>query len=408
MAATGSSRPLRVVMALENNPYPQDGRVRREAEELAADGHEVLVLAPRAAGQPRNETLGGVRVSRIRVPERRGVTGILLEYTVAVVQLSLRLVAELMRGADVLHFHNPPDLLFPVGALARVMGRAVVFDHHDLAPELFEEKYRGRWAAAILRWCERMTVSVATVVIATNESYRRVAIDRDGKAANRVIVVRNAPGEEMIASAPFTRPGVLDSPRLCYVGSLDLQDGVSQLPEIVARLCGLGLQPTLAIVGDGPERETIARLAREQGVSGHIELTGFVSPDDVPRFIDAADICLDVALGTPLNHKSTMVKIGEYLAGGRPVVTFALDETRYTADGCAVIVEHDDLDSFCCAVVELCRDEQLRASLSERALERAREISWDKSAANLRLAYAIVGASPPVAAVAPDGSFAAR
>jgi glycosyltransferase involved in cell wall biosynthesis len=115
-----------------------------------------------------------------------------------------------------------------------------------------------------------------------------------------------------------------------------------------------------------------------------------------------------VALGTPLNHKSTMVKIGEYLAGGRPVVTFALDETRYTADGCAVIVEHDDLDSFCCAVVELCRDEQLRASLSERALERAREISWDKSAANLRLAYAIVGASPPVAAVAPDGSFAAR
>jgi len=408
-AATGpGSRPLRVVMALENNPYPQDGRVRREAEELAADGHDVLVLAPRAVAQPRSETLGGVRVSRFRAPELEGVAGILLEYTVAVVRLSLRLVAELLRGADVLHFHNPPDLLFPVGALARATGRAVVFDHHDLAPELFEEKYGVRWPAAILRWCERMTVSVASVVIATNESYRRVAIERDGMAPDRVVVVRNAPARDMIAAAPSTRPGMLERPQLCYVGSLDRQDGVSQLPEIVERLCRLGLQPTLTIVGDGPERETIARLARERGVSDQIDLTGFVSPDEVPRFIESADICLDVALSTPLNRKSTMVKIGEYLAAGRPIVTFALDETCYTAGGCAVIVEHDDLDSFCNAVGELCRDEQLRASLSERALERAREISWDKSAANLRHAYAIATASAPAADVARDGSFAAR
>ena len=401
-------RHLRVVMALENNPYPQDPRVCGEAEELAADGHDVLVLAPRRSGQPRTETIRGVRVSRFRVPEVGGAAGIVLEYTVAMVVLSLRLVAELLRGADVVHFHNPPDLLFPVGGLARLMGRAVIFDHHDLAPELFEEKYGMRWAAAILRWCERMTVSVASVVISTNDSYRRVAIERDGMAEERVVVVRNAPREALIARSPSTRPGALRSPRLCYVGSLDRQDGVSQLPAIIERLCKRGSQPSLTVVGDGPERETIARLAREHGVSDRIELVGFVAPAEVPGFIQAADICLDVALGTPLNHKSTMMKIGEYLAAGRPIVAFALDETRYTAQGCAVIVEHEDLDSFCDAVLALCGDEHMRTSLSARGLERAREISWEKSAANLRHAYALAAASAPVTATGRRQSFAAR
>jgi len=374
-------------MALENNPYPQDVRVRNEAEELLADGHRVVVLAPRGGGQPRSELVRGVRVRRYWLPARDGAAGIALEYAVATVQLTLRLLVELMRGADVVHLHNPPDLLFPVAALARALGRAVVFDHHDLAPELFEQKFGRRWPAAVLRWCERMTMRVANVVVSANDSHRLVAIERGGVSRERVVVVRNAPHASTIAGAPRTRAGVLSDPRLCYVGSLGSQDGVRSLPELLASLHRAGLEPTLTLVGDGPELPAIRRLAGEHGVLERIDFVGRIPHIEVPPILQEADICIDVAPCTPLNHRSTMIKIGEYLAAGRPVVSFALEETRHTAADCAVYAPRDDLEGLCEAIVALCEDERARADLSERGLARARAMTWEDSADRLRAGY---------------------
>jgi glycosyltransferase involved in cell wall biosynthesis len=381
---------MRIVMALENNPYPQDVRVRREAEQLVADGHHVTVLAPRRDGQPRRESVNGIRVERYWLPDLDGAAGIVLEYVVAVAQLTLRLLWALLRGADVIHLHNPPDLFFPVGYVARLMGRVVIFDHHDLAPELFEQKFGGGWPASVLRWCERMTMRVASVVVAANESHRLVAIQRGDRDRSRVVVVRNAPCESTIASAPSTRPGQLASPRLCYVGSLGSQDGVTLLPEILATLRDDGYDPQLSVVGDGPELLRIKRLAAGHRVLDRIEFTGHVAHDDVPKIIEAADICLDVAPCTPLNHQSTMIKIGEYLAAGRPIVTFELRETRHTAGDCALYVAGGDLAAYCSSIARLCEDEYLRAALSARALERAREVTWEHSIERLRETYGLV------------------
>jgi glycosyltransferase involved in cell wall biosynthesis len=384
-----------IVMALENNPYPQDVRVRNEAEELVGAGYDVLVLAPRALAQSRAETIGGVRVKRYRLPELSGALGITLEYMLAVVQLSCRLAIELLRGADIVHLHNPPDLLFPIGGLARAMGRTVVFDHHDLAPELFEQKFQqnlaGRWQASILRWCERMTMRVAHVVIAANESHRRVAIERGHVDPERVVVVRNAPREDTLATAvAFMREGLLKRPRLCYVGSLGSQDGVTMLPEILARLCQAGIEPVLSLVGDGPELPRVKQLADQHGVFDRIRFMGHVPHDRVPGIIEAADVCLDVAPCTPLNDRSTMIKIGEYMAAGRPIVSFALAETLHTAGDCALYVRGDDTDGFVDSIRRLCEDADLRAGLSALALERVRDMTWERSAERLRHAYSLI------------------
>lgn len=376
-------------MALENNPYPQDVRVRSEAETLARDGHTVTVLAPRAPGQSRSELIAGVRVRRYRLPMASGSLGIVGEYTLASAQLTARVLAELVRGADVLHLHNPPDLLFPVGWTARALGRAVIFDHHDLAPELFEAKFRARWPAAILRWCERMTMRVAHVVIAANESHRAIALERGGVAGEQVVVVRNAPSTATVAARADVRAGVLREPKLCYVGSLGSQDGVRSLPEIVAWLAAHDSRPRLSVVGDGPELSAMRQIARERGVLDRIEFAGRVPHEDIPSILADADICLDVAPLNALNHRSTMIKIGEYLAAGRPIVTFALDETRRTAGDCALYAESSELRGYCEAIMRLCADERLRAQLATRALERAAGMTWESSAERLRDGYAL-------------------
>src|SRR5207247_560205 len=99
-------------------------------------------------------------------------------------------------GLDVIHAHNPPDTLFVVGAIHKLFGRKFVFDHHDLSPELYLSRYKkttGDAVTRVLKALERLSVRLADVVIATNESYRAFDIERNGADPERVFIVRNGP-----------------------------------------------------------------------------------------------------------------------------------------------------------------------------------------------------------------------
>ncbi len=377
-------------MLLENQPYPADVRVRCEAEALARIGYEVTVIAPRAAGEAARETVRHVSVSRYRLPrERGGVLGLLAEYVVANVQLHLRAALELARGVGVVHIHNPPDTLFLVAWAARLVAIPVVFDHHDLAPELFTAKFGARPLVAVraLRSLERMTLRSASHVLAANESHRDIAIDRGGVTASAITVVRNGPLAAVIGE-PDGRPGRLSEPRLVFLGSMAAQDGVTELADVVAELeRHHGLRAHLTAVGDGPSRAALASRCRKLGIADRVRFTGRVAPERVPALLAEADICLDPAPCNPLNHCSTMVKIAEYLAAGRPAVAYRLRETVRTAGDVALLARCGDRDEFVHHVARLAGHEQLRAELARRGIQRAHEITWEHSERALVEAY---------------------
>jgi glycosyltransferase involved in cell wall biosynthesis len=415
----------RVTMLLENNAYPADVRVRREAESLRDGGWDVHVIAPRAAGQPRREVVDGVRVERFRLPrEREGVAALLGEYLVANVQLHARALRALARGAHVLHLHNPPDTLFPAAWAARALRRAVVFDLHDLAPELFAEKFgsaaasvaglaqpaaAGRAARAslaerlvvrTLRGCERRTARAASAVLTTNASYRDVVAERDGVPVERIAIVRNGPLAATIVAQPSLREGALSDPHLLFLGSMESQDGVDELPRLLAALRGRhGLTgATLTCVGEGGRRAAVQAACVAAGLDGAATFTGQVPHADVPALLGAADICLDPAPPGPLNDRSTMIKIAEYLAAGRPVVANPLHETRHTAGNAAAYAARLGADGLADAVAALAADPARRRALAAAGLARARELTWEHSAAELLRAYAPLA---PAGAVAP-------
>jgi len=401
-------------MLLENNAYPQDVRVRREAEALRDGGWEVHVIAPRAAGQPARELLDGVRVERFRLPpEREGAAAVVREYLVANVQLHARAARALLRGARVLHLHNPPDTLFPAGALARALGRAVVFDLHDLAPELFAEKFggggrAGRAVALALRVCERWSARVASVVVTTNESAAELVLARDRVAPERVRVVRNGPPAAAIVAQPSLRDGVLRDPHLLFLGSMESQDGVDALPALLGELRARhGLTgATLTLVGEGGRRAALAQAFRAAGLEGAVTFTGQVAHEAVPALLAQADVCLDPAPPGALNDRSTMIKVAEYLAAGRPLVAHPLLETRRTAGTAAAYAETPDAAGLAEAVAALCADPVRRRALAAAGLARAREVTWERSVAALLDAYAALRPrdrrAPEPAAPAPD------
>lgn len=368
-------------MLLENNPYPSDVRVRREAESLASAGHRVVVAAPRAPGQPRRETIAGVEVRRFAAPDGSGgVRSLLAEYLAAATALHAAAVRELARGATVLHLHNPPDILFPAGLLARALGRKVVFDHHDLAPELVQVKFgSARWAR-LAQLAERATFAVAHQVLATNESHAEVACTRGGKRRDEVAIVRNGPVAAHLVREPAARDGALRDPHLVYVGAVSDQDGVEALAELLARLRDdHGLAARLTVVGDGDGRPAVERAAEAAGVRAQVEFTGWLAMDDVPARIATADICVDPAPSTPLNERSTMVKVAEYLAQGKPVVAFGLAETARTVGDAALLARPGDVGDLAGLVARLAQHPEERLALSHRAVARAPALVWERS-----------------------------
>ena len=380
----------RVTMLLENNPYPQDVRVRCEAESLARDGHRVTVVAPRGAGQPRRESVAGVQVRRFRLPDTpASPLGFVLEYAIANAQLYMAGLLALLRGADVVHLHNPPDTLFGVGFVARLLGREVVFDHHDLAPELIEAKLGPTPIAVVLRAFERLTFRSATMVVAANESHRAVATGRGGMPGHRVVVVRNGPPAASLDRARAARDGVLADPRLLFLGSMESQDGVDDLVPMLALLSERHGLPgaRLTLVGDGSRRRAVAAAAAEAGLADRVTFTGPIPHAEVPEQLAAADICLDPAPCTELNQHSTMIKIAEYMAARRPVVAFPLLETRRTAGDAIAYANCGEAGSFASTVAGLAGDPERREALAGHAQARVRSLTWDASEAELLGAY---------------------
>ena len=167
-------------------------------------------------------------------------------------RLALRLHDQ--RTFDVVHASNPPDLLLPVVRTLKRSGSRFVFDHHDLAPELYLSRFgRGRDPVyCALLALERASFGIADIVVSTNETYRRVAIERGGKAPEDVFVVRNAPDPVRFQAA---RPNLaLKQGRehlLAYVGVIAPQDGVDH-----------GLRRSRSCASDGRLARGVSRLRR--------------------------------------------------------------------------------------------------------------------------------------------------
>jgi len=369
-------------MLLENNPYPQDVRVRAEARSLVNAGHRVTVIAPRGPGQPKREQLDGVDVIRFRSFDGgpRGAPGFVLEYLLAAIALHFGALRALLAGSTVLHIHNPPDILAGAGALFRLAGRKVVFDHHDLFPETVEVKFGPGVAVRLAAIAQRLTFAVANQVIATNESFAEIAATEGRKPPQEITIVRNAPPTSWSRMASSHRPGILRRVELAYVGAISIQDGVAGMAPVLAALRDGGhLDARLTIVGDGDARAALEEQFVRYGVADRVTFTGWVALERVPGLVGAADVCVDPAPATYVNERSTMTKMAEYLALGKPVVAYDLLEARRTAAGAAMLVAPGDVEAFARAIEHISLDPELREGLASAARRRAMHLTWERS-----------------------------
>ena len=409
---------------LVENSFPADTRVRNEAGTLVANGYRVSVISLRSPGQPWREVVDGVMVYRVprltvfdKLPQGnpsglaklarmlRTILGYATEYgyfTSACLGLSLYVL--FTEGFDVIHAHNPPDTLVLVTGVHKLLGRKVVFDHHDLSPELYLSRYPSNSEGLVtrgLRLLEKLSVKCADVVIATNESYRAIDIERNGASPDRVVIVRNGPDSRRVRlMEPDQRLRSLNKKILVYVGAMNPQDGLEYLLTAIAHLVR-DLKRTdfhCVLIGTGDSLDELRARATALGIDDYVEFTGFIPDEDLVRYLSTADICLDPNPSSPLNDVSTWIKVMEYMALAKPVVSFDLKETRVSAAHAAVYVPPNDEGAFAAAIASLMDDPARCVEMGQCGVSRVKtELGWHITSQNLLRAYDFLFARAVVA-----------
>jgi glycosyltransferase involved in cell wall biosynthesis len=378
-----------ILILVENLSVPADRRVWQECRALTDAGFRVTVICPTGDDHDRERevVIDGVHI--LRYPLRGsngGPLSYLREYSTALWH-TLRLALRVRRTGriDVVQACNPPDLLFLIALVLRFGGTRFVFDHHDLVPELFISRFpnRGRALYWVTRIAERLTFAAADAVISTNENYRRIAIERGKKAPEQVVVVRSAPDlSRFVSHVPDAGLRRGKPFLLAYLGVMGPQDGVDYALRAVQLLrTEIGRDDVhCVLMGAGDSLNELITLSEELGVSDIVDFAGWVGDEYIGRCLSTADVCLSPDPITPFNNMATMNKVVEYMAMGRPVVSFDLAETRVSAGDAAVYIGANDVLAFANAIDDLLNDPERRRQMGELGRLRVeQDLSWEVS-----------------------------
>jgi glycosyltransferase involved in cell wall biosynthesis len=392
----------RVLILVENLPSPFDRRVWQEALALRDAGYGVSIICPTGRGYDRkHEVIDDIHIWRYALPtEAEGAPGYLIEYGAALLLtfwLSLKVL--FTRGFDAVHACNPPDLFFLIGAFYKLLGKKFVFDHHDASPELYLAKFGRRdFLWKLMLWLEQATFRCADVSIATNESYRRIAIERGGMPPERVFVVRSGPSLERMKQVPAVETLKCGKRYLIgYVGVMGPQEGIDQLLRAVRHIVHKLKRKDIhfGLVGGGTSLPELRELARELEVADYVTFTGRVPDAEMLAMLNTADVCVNPDVANEMNDISTMNKVMEYMALGKPIVQFDLTEGRFSAQAASVYARKNDTMHFARKIVDLVDDPDKRRAMGAFGRKRVQEeLEWCYEAPKLLAAYEALWARP--------------
>jgi glycosyltransferase involved in cell wall biosynthesis len=385
----------KILIIVENATVPPDTRVWKEALALKKAGYAVTVLCPQKRGFDQGyEFIEEIHIYRHPLPEEgNGIWGYIWEYGCALFwQCLYTWWIFLRRGFQVIQACNPPDDIFLVALPFKLMGVKFIFDHHDADPELYRAKYdREDLLYKTLVWLERLTFYFSDVVISTNLSYKEIALTRGCVAPGDVFVVRNGPDLRRFKLVP-PNPTLKYGKRnlIGYIGAMAAQDGLDILLNVAEHIRSLGRDDLhFTCIGTGPAFPELQQKLKEMRLEDLVNFTGRISDEEVLEILSTADVCVNPDKPCRMNDISTMIKIMEYMALGKPIVQYDLKEGRISAQEASLYCDRENqVEDFADKILWLLDHPAERERMGEFGRARVqRELAWDYSVENLLAAY---------------------
>lgn len=387
---------VKVLIIVENLPVPFDRRVWMESTTLNEAGYHVSVICPQGKGYEKSyEVIDGIHIYRHPMPpEMSSAFGYIREYLVAIFwEFFLAHKIFLEQGFDIVHICNPPDLLFiTAGWFKLLRGVKVIFDHHDINLEMYQAKYgRKDIFYHALKIAEQLTFLTADFVISTNESYRELALSRGNKSESDVTVIRSGPDLSKfyeVTPNPIYRNG--RKYLVGYVGVMGEPEGLDYLLEIISIIVHHHNVKDIhfMLIGDGPVFSELQSLSKSLKIEDFVEFTGRLPDKEMIERLSSCDICVNPDKKMPYNDYSTMNKIMEYMALGKPIVQFDLLEGRRSAGEASVYAKGNDVDDFANKIIELLNHPDQCITMGELGRERMKNaLEWRHQAPKLLALY---------------------
>jgi glycosyltransferase involved in cell wall biosynthesis len=380
-----------ILIIVENLPVPFDRRVWQQATTLSEAGANVSIICPMMNEYTKKyEVIDGIEIYRHPLPlEASGALGYLLEYTAAIFWefvLSWKILFK--KQFHVIHGCNPPDLIFFTALFFKPFGVKYIFDHHDINPELYIAKYNKKgFFYYLMIVFEFFTFKTANFSIATNESYKEIAIKRGKMDSNNIQVVRSGPKlERLKILGPVQKYKKGKKYLVGYVGVIGEQEGIDLLLDCISIIVKERSDIQFAIVGGGTDLKKLMKLSESKGLSDYVDFYGRVSDEILLEVLNTSDVCVNPDKPTVMNNLSTMNKIMEYMAIKKPIIQFDLKEGRYSAQGASLYA--DDVYDFSKKIMYLMDNQEIRIKMGNLGYQRVvNELSWEFESKKLLSIY---------------------
>lgn len=382
-----------ILIIVENLPVPFDRRVWQEANTLKDNGAKVSIICPKMKQYNKSrETINGIEIYRHPLPiEGKGALSYLMEYATALFWefvLSMRIFVK--KRFHAIQGCNPPDLIFLVALFYKLFGVKYIFDHHDINPELFIAKYGKKgFFYKLMLMTERLTFATANYSIATNQSYKEIAIQRGKMPANKVQIVRSGPKlERLKAGCGNIKYKNGREFLIGYVGVIGAQEGLDLLLESAKLITDTRNDVQFAIIGDGTELKKIKEIAAAMQLNEFVDFYGRVDDYTMVEILNTTDVCVNPDKPTVMNNLSTMNKIMEYMALKKPVVQYNLKEGKLSAQDASLYAENTSTKDFADKILWLLDNREERIKMGEYGYKRIiNELAWEHESQNLLSLY---------------------
>jgi glycosyltransferase involved in cell wall biosynthesis len=380
-----------ILIIVENLPVPFDRRVWQQATTLSEAGANVSIICPIMNEYTKKyEVIDGIEIYRHPLPlEASGALGYLLEYTAAIFwEFVLSWKIFFKKQFHVIHGCNPPDLIFFTALFFKPFGVKYIFDHHDINPELYIAKYNKKgFFYYLMIVFEFFTFKTANFSIATNESYKEIAIKRGKMDSNNIQVVRSGPKlERLKILGPVQKYKKGKKYLVGYVGVIGEQEGIDLLLDCISIIVKERSDIQFAIVGGGTDLKKLMKLSESKGLSDYVDFYGRVSDEILLEVLNTSDVCVNPDKPTVMNNLSTMNKIMEYMAIKKPIIQFDLKEGRYSAQGASLYA--DDVYDFSKKIMYLMDNQEIRIKMGNLGYQRVvNELSWEFESKKLLSIY---------------------
>lgn len=375
-----------ILFVVENNQIPMDTRVLKEAKALEEEGLDISIICPNLNKEKKyHKKINNIDVFQYFCPfEGKSFFGILAEYSISIFFILFKSIRIYFKKPfQVVHLANPPDFLTLIFLPFQFFGVKIIFDHHDLSPELFVEKFqKNNLFCKLLLIFEKMSYKIADHIIVTNKSIKDICIKRNKVNENKVFIVRNGPDLNEIGSCKNKIDFKKDSEYIIgYVGNIDKQDSLEKFVNSVDYMVKKRnfINFKVLIIGDGTNRISIQNNIRQKNLQDYFIFHGYeYDRKKIFSLLSNTDICIEPRRESEISSKSTSIKIMEYMALGKPIVQYNSKEGKISAGKASVYIKNNDEKAFGDAIISLFKDNKKRGKMGEYGKNRVEELlEWN-------------------------------